>query len=134
VQVRDPTADVRLVEFCLSLPEDQYLRDGVSRRLIRRAMADRLPVEVLHNRQRGLQAADWLESLSTARPRIAEEFDKLERSALASHAIDLARMHRLVDQMERVRSSQYRTFSDYRGVLQLGLTVGRFITWVEAGE
>jgi len=133
VQVRDPTADVRLVEFCLSLPEDQYLRDGVSRRLIRRAMADRLPVEVLHNRQRGLQAADWLESLSTARPRIAEEFDKLERSALASHAIDLARMRGLVDQIERVRSHQYRTFSNYRGVLELGLTIGRFIAWVEAG-
>jgi asparagine synthase (glutamine-hydrolysing) len=44
---RDPTRDVRVVEFCLALPEEQYQRDGQTRCLIRRAMANRLPPEIL---------------------------------------------------------------------------------------
>jgi asparagine synthase (glutamine-hydrolysing) len=133
VQERDPAADMRLVEFCFSLPEAQYLRDGESRWLIRRAMADRLPAEVLNNRRRGLQAADWLESMRAARARIEEEFDTLEKSALASNAIDLGRMRRLVDQIQDVRSDQDQTVLDYRGVLDHGMSMGRFIAWVEGG-
>jgi asparagine synthase (glutamine-hydrolysing) len=133
VQERDPAADMRLVEFCFSLPEDQYLRDGESRWLIRRAMANELPAEVLNNRRRGLQAADWLESMRAARARIEEEFDTLEKSALARNAIDLGRMRRLVNQIQDVRSDQDRTFLDYRGVLDRGLSMGRFIAWVEGG-
>ena len=55
VDMRDPTGDVRVAEFCLSLPEDQFRRAGVRRGLIRRAMADRLPAEVLASRPRALQ-------------------------------------------------------------------------------
>ena len=133
VQERDPAADMRLVEFCFSLPEDQYLRDGESRWLIRRAMANGLPAEVLDNRRRGLQAADWLESMRAARARIEEEFDTLEKSTLASNAIDIGRMRRLVDQIQDVRSNEDRTVLDYRGVLDRGLIMGRFIAWVEGG-
>ncbi|MGZ8311840.1 MAG: asparagine synthetase B family protein, partial [Allosphingosinicella sp.] len=43
---RDPTADRRLVEFCLRVPMEQYLADGMPRSLARRALADRLPDEV----------------------------------------------------------------------------------------
>lgn len=49
VETRDPTLDLRLVEFCLSLPEEQQRRDGQARWLIRRAMAHRLPREVTEN-------------------------------------------------------------------------------------
>ena len=44
---RDPTADVRLLEFCLSTPTEQFLHDGIPRALARRALADRLPKRVL---------------------------------------------------------------------------------------
>jgi hypothetical protein len=33
-----PAFDRRLVEFCIGVPEDQYLRNGCDRWLIRRAM------------------------------------------------------------------------------------------------
>jgi asparagine synthase (glutamine-hydrolysing) len=129
VQKRDPTADERLVEFCLSIPEDQYLRDGESRWLIRRAMAERLPIEVLNNNQRGLQAADWLDSMSLARSRLLEEIARLEKSDLARDAIDLGRLRQLVERMQGARSDSNRNFSDYRGVLEHGLTTGRFLLW-----
>ncbi|HYH09224.1 MAG TPA: asparagine synthase-related protein [Thermoanaerobaculia bacterium] len=58
LQVRDPTGDVRLLEYCLSLPDDQYVRDGVDRALLRRSMEGLLPPDVVHNRRRGMQGGD----------------------------------------------------------------------------
>jgi hypothetical protein len=42
---------------------DQYRRGGVSRWLIRRAMADRPPPEILGSSRRGVGTADWFERL-----------------------------------------------------------------------
>ncbi|RJX41525.1 asparagine synthetase B [Paenibacillus pinisoli] len=58
---RDPTNDLRVIRFCLSLPEDQYVRQGMSRALIRRATKGVLPDSIrLNETVRGVQGADWL--------------------------------------------------------------------------
>src|SRR5437764_5320960 len=59
VDVRTPFTDRRLVEFCMAVPEEQYMTHGQPRLLIRRAMARRLPRDTLAGRNRGLQAAAW---------------------------------------------------------------------------
>jgi asparagine synthase (glutamine-hydrolysing) len=133
VDLRDPTGDERIVGFCLSLPEEQYLRDGMSRRLIRRAMAVRLPTEVLENRMRGLQAADWFERLRAACPEILNELADLEQCQLARNALDLERMRRLVEQISATGGDMDRLFMDYRMILEKGLALGRFLRWFESG-
>jgi hypothetical protein len=45
IDVRDPTADRRLIEFCLSVPTEQFFRNGVPRALARAALADRVPAD-----------------------------------------------------------------------------------------
>lgn len=132
VSGRGPTSDVRLVDFCLSLPEEQYQRDGQVRWLIRRAMAHRLPKEVAENRKRGLQAADWYERLVGNRTKILEELDRIGQSDLARRALDLDRLRRLVEQMPSADGMTDQLFADYRGVLELGLMTGCFIRWVES--
>ena len=92
IDMRSPTADVRLAEFCLALPEDQFWRDGESRRLVRRAMAGRLPPAVLENNRRGMQAADWFERLLAARAQVAAELARIERSEAAQSVLDLPRL------------------------------------------
>lgn len=58
---RDPTNDLRVIRFCLSLPEEQYVRQGMSRALIRRATKGVLPDSIrLNETVRGVQGADWL--------------------------------------------------------------------------
>lgn len=58
---RDPTNDLRVIRFCLSVPEEQFVQNGVDRSLIRRAMKGRLPDEVRMNRKRrGVQGADGI--------------------------------------------------------------------------
>jgi asparagine synthase (glutamine-hydrolysing) len=61
--VRDPTGDRRLIDFCFSLPLDQLLKDGERRPLAKAALADRLPPEALNGTLRGYQAADWYQSI-----------------------------------------------------------------------
>ncbi|MFA1820257.1 asparagine synthetase B [Virgibacillus oceani] len=56
---RDPTNDINVIRFCLSVPEKQYVTDGMERSLIRRAMKGFLPEKIrLNQTSRGLQGAD----------------------------------------------------------------------------
>ncbi len=133
IDLRSPTADVRIAEFCLALPEDQFLFDGVPRSLIRRAMAGRLPSMVLENRLRGLQAADWFERSTSVRGQIAVELERLERSELAQRVLDLERMRLLVERWPTAGGPVESLMVDYRYVLARGLMAGSFLLWFEAG-
>ena len=134
VETRDPTGDQRIVEFCLSLPENQYRRAGQRRWLVRRAMRDRLPREILDNPKRGFQVADWLERMRRARRRIEDELSALEACDLARRAVDLARLRGLVRRLPHADAALPSTISEYRWALEFGLMTGRFIRWFEAQE
>jgi asparagine synthase (glutamine-hydrolysing) len=128
---RDPTADVRVVEFCLAVPEEQYRRDGDTRWLIRRSMASRVPPQVLANRKRGLQAADWFERMTGARAQILDALTRIEESDVARRAIDLPRLRQLADLMPHATGSANRLLADYRFTLSNGLMTGCFLRWME---
>ena len=89
LSVRDPTADRRVIEYCLAVPAEESVRGGVPRSLARRAFADRLPPEVTGFRLRGYQSADWYEALDRARPEIEEEVAAISRCAEAAEALDM---------------------------------------------
>lgn len=62
---RDPTRDMRVIEFCLSLPPEMFVKDGIERYLIRKSMKGYLPDEIRLNLvKRGYQASDWIYRLS----------------------------------------------------------------------
>jgi asparagine synthase (glutamine-hydrolysing) len=131
VDMRSPTADVRLAEFCLALPEEQFRRNGESRSLIRRAMAGVLPPVVLNNRRRGMQAADWFDRLAGAHALVGGELARLEKSELAQRVLDLSRMRQLYERLPAGVSAP--ADDGYQAVLERGLMVGRWLTWFEAG-
>ncbi len=133
VDMRSPSADRRLADFCLALPEEQYQRDGESRRLIRRGMSGCLPAEVLANRMRGMQSADWFERLAGARPLIAAELEKIERSSLARRMLDTERLRRLFERMPSAGGGEPGGSQEYSHAFQDGLMVGRFLSWFETG-
>lgn len=61
---RDPTKDKRVIEFCFSIPDEQYVSDGVERVILRRAMNGILPDMVrLNYNRKGVQAADWIQRI-----------------------------------------------------------------------
>jgi asparagine synthase (glutamine-hydrolysing) len=134
LDLRDPTSGLGMVEFCLSLPEDQFCRGGRRRWLIRRAMADRLPSEILDNPKRGLQTAAWHPYLLQHRSRLTDEVARMGDSDLARRAVDRDKLRRLIDLLPSVDPADRRSFVDYRGALELGLEMGRFIRWAEANR
>jgi asparagine synthase (glutamine-hydrolysing) len=134
VEMRDPTSDQRLVDFCLSLPEEMYLRDGTSRYLMREAMASRLPNEILAQRQRGQQGADWLDRYLAASSELKRELEDQEGCELAREILDLPRLRTMVAKLPKVTADDKNVIRDVRGVLDKALMMGRFLRWFESGE
>ncbi len=128
---RDPLGDRRLVEWCLGLPEEQYLHRGVSRRLIRRCMAGRLPAEILAGIP-GRQGADWHLRLGRNLPHIRDTFDGWRSDPEVAGRIDLDRLLRVLDTWPARTPLSSADHPDYR-LAQYGidgaLATGHFIRW-----
>lgn len=79
MEVRDPTADARVLAFTFSVPDHIFIdpKTGVNRWLIREAMKGRLPDEVRLNRKRGLQAADLVLRLRACAGEVDTALDEL---------------------------------------------------------
>jgi len=97
MEARDPTADRRLMELCLTIPEDQFLHDGEPRALARRVMAGLVPDEIIQERRSGRQSADWHRHYDIARGDFLAELSRMEASPLARQILDLPRLRRIID-------------------------------------
>jgi asparagine synthase (glutamine-hydrolysing) len=127
IDQRDPTADRRLIEFCLSVPEEQYFANGEAKALARRAFADRMAPEVTQTRGKGYQAVDWHEGLAAARGAVAEEVSRLGDCAPAAAAIDLERLGRLVEDWPQGGWEKEEVMTAYRLALLRAVSVGHFL-------
>lgn len=127
IDQRDPTADRRLVEYCLSVPMDQYLHNGELRSLGRRAFSDRLPAAVLDARRRGYQAVDWHEGLAAARTDIAGEIDRLAPCQPAARMLDVQRMRGLIATLPESGWERPEIMNAYRLALLRGVSAGHFL-------
>jgi asparagine synthase (glutamine-hydrolysing) len=134
IDYRDPTSDVRLLEFCLGVPTDQFLSDGVQRALAKRALADRLPQRVLDEPRKGLQAADWHERLTAVRDRVAAEIDRLDACPPATKALDLLRLRRLVENWPTGGWERDEVMVPYRLALLRGISTGHFLRRVNGAN
>ncbi|WP_304511987.1 lasso peptide isopeptide bond-forming cyclase [Aquibacillus saliphilus] len=87
---RDPTNDLRVIQFCLSLPEDQFVMNGMDRALIRRATKGYLPDEIrLNQRVRGIQGADWVHRVARSWGLFIEELLQLVNDPLVSDYLNI---------------------------------------------
>jgi asparagine synthase (glutamine-hydrolysing) len=125
LEVRDPTMDKRLMEFCLAIPEEQYSLHGQDRALIRRAMVGLLPDQVRLNTRRGLQAADLGHRLLAELPRLQAILAQLERSALACEVLDLPKMNRVLQALQKEVNAM--TTTQCLTILTRGMMAGMFL-------
>ena len=127
IDKRDPTADVRLIDFCLSLPLDMLMKDGVRRPLARAALADRVAPAVLDERRKGYQSADWHVGLSGDRSAVSRLLAAIADNPTAAGLIDTERLRSLVDEWPSGGWDRPGTIGSYRIGLLKGLTAGHFI-------
>ena len=133
VDLRDPTSDRRLVEFCLNIPGEQFIADGVPRSLARHALADRLPAGVLEETRRGYQGADWHEAATAGRDQLSAQIDRLQEFQPAAKALDLARLRRLVEDWPSGGWERAEVAEPYQFALLRGLGLGHFL-WRASGS
>lgn len=95
---RDPTRDKRVIEFCLSIPEDQYVRNGHERYLIRRSMREILPDKVRLNYDvRGTQNADWIQRLSPMWKEIEKEIKGMLQDETLTPYLDMNKVKKALN-------------------------------------
>lgn len=127
IERRSPLLDPRLLAFFLSVPQNQFLQDGLSRRLARRALADRLPHSVLDKEKIGMQNPEIFHRLAQLRPDLPTEIHALSQSPLAARYVDLPRLSRIVRDWPQ-------TGLDVQLALPRALNVARFLRWTEQGN
>ncbi len=132
VEQRDPTSDRRVLETAARQPEWTRRRDGVTRAVVRGAMADRLPPQILLRTRRGEQLPDWLDLMTGARTEVGQELGELERHETSRELIDTTRLRALVSRWPAPGSSADPiVVRDYRLALLRALTVSRYLRWFE---
>jgi len=125
LEVRDPTFDKRVMTFCWSIPQSQYLMDGQNRMLIRRAMTDYLPEQVLWNRRKGRQAADIPQRIVDYRSDVEAALVTLEKSNLAQHYLDLPKMRGVFESVQHKIDGG--SLVKCGAILLRGIMVGKFL-------
>ena len=131
LEVRDPTSDLRLLEFCLAVPDHQYLHQGQTRWLLHRLMGNVLPPEILHAPGKGLQAADWHEAAGANLPRMREELLRMKAHGGVANYLDIDALLHLLDHWPTSGWNKASTVERYRLKLMRGLAVGTFIRYVD---
>jgi len=92
LEVRDPTADKRVVEFCLGIPDRLYIKNGWERMLIRGSMAGILPRTVRWRNDRGLIAADLPLRLKLAHKKMIMRLEQMKNSPFIGKYLNIDRL------------------------------------------
>ena len=87
IDITDPTADARLLAYAWSIPDRHFIdpATGVTRKVIRDAMAGVIPDEVRLNQKRGRQAADLPVRLRLVASEVEDAISQIEAGSGAQY-------------------------------------------------
>jgi asparagine synthase (glutamine-hydrolysing) len=124
---RDPTNDIRVIRFCLSLPEEQYVQNGMDRALIRRSTENYLPDKVrLNQRIRGIQGADCIHRMAPYWNEFIDELEKLRLDTMVSELINTKVLNSAISKIKRGPLQEYSFDPEYQ-ISMISLIVYKFI-------
>lgn len=124
--IRDPSLDKRVIEFCFSLPVEQFIRHGQDRSLIRQAMSGILPDKIrLNDRVRGVQSADYARRLLPLEKEIYKEIKDIGKLEIERMYLDIKKIQ---DQAEKIDLSAPNAFTNpYLRMLLRSIIFSRFL-------
>ena len=131
VEERDPTADLRVIEFCLALRPEHLLCNGRSRPLAREAFKDRMTNAALEGRRRGYQGADWYSRLRKSE---AEEIVDLVSRTSASELLDLPKITSAISNWPEFDPGRLAELFAFGRGLSAALSCGLFVAEIERSE
>jgi asparagine synthase (glutamine-hydrolysing) len=134
MQSHDPTNDLRVIKFCLSLPIDKFFGDGFDRGLIRRATKGYLPDKVrLNQRTRGIQGVDSIQRMSSTWSLFIEELHQLCSDPIANQYLNVAGIKEAMHKIKHEISGKFALDPQFR-ILMRSIIVYRFLKNLKGGE
>lgn len=122
---RDPAADIRLAEFALRLPPEHFIGGGMTRRLARVALTDRLPQSIIDHRRRGYQGADWFARMD--RDEARNWVEDISASSWATQILNLPELRRTVSDLPDEPWLDPNRLRQWGGRFTRALAVGSFL-------
>jgi asparagine synthase (glutamine-hydrolysing) len=124
---RDPTNDLRVIRFCLSVPEEQFVRNGQDRALIRRATDGELPDNIRLNMiKRGIQGADSVHRMKFVWNSFIDEVEKLKQEPLMREYLDISVIDKCISQIRNSPKPEFAFEFEFK-VLMRSLIFYRFL-------
>lgn len=114
VLLRDPTRDKRIIEFCLHLPMDQFIKNGEERRLVNVYLSDIMPKHVIKGSSIGVQGADLVFRIREHWDRIRSEWLYGYREHLDNKFVNCEKAIARIEQMKSVED--YKEFDMVRHI------------------
>lgn len=134
IEVRDPTLDRRVVEFCLTIPEEEFLRGGKARAVFRRAFGKDVPAEVLANQRIGRQGYGRNQSMRCSLPGFRDEIDRVPEHSPARRLFDLDALAHLASTPPDPDDGGIDFDAAYTRKLSRGISALHFVNRMGAGN
>ncbi|MDG5472618.1 asparagine synthase-related protein [Jeotgalibacillus sp. ET6] len=124
---RDPTNDSRVVQFCLSVPDHQFVQKGMDRALIRRSMKGYLPDDIrLNQRVRGAQGLDWVHRAAPHWNQLVEESKRMLSDQFFTEYVQPAPLQQAFKTLQQGPNVKKGLDPDYRLIMR-NLILYRFL-------
>jgi asparagine synthase (glutamine-hydrolysing) len=126
LEIRDPTADARVLAFTFSVPDRIFMdtATGLDRWLIRAAMLGRLPDAVRLNQRRGRQAGDIVPRLRASASEVEAALTELAGGPAADY-VDVSHMREVWRTIQTQATPE--AFRNSITVLTRGIMAGLFV-------
>jgi asparagine synthase (glutamine-hydrolysing) len=124
---RDATNDLRVIRFCLSLPEEQFVQNGIDRALIRRSTKNYLPDNIrLNQRDRGIQGADGLHRMLPSWNVLVSELQQVIEDPVISGYLNIKELANALSVIRKDPRPEHVFNTEFR-ILMRSLIFYRFI-------
>ncbi len=131
IEERETVTYRPLLDFCLGVPEDQFLRCGQDRWLARRMLKGRVPEMVRTETRSGLQSADWPVRIERERAAIGGELAALACDRRVARMLDLERLATDFDAWPGSSASQVDHAQRISWGLSRAMSTARFVRHAE---
>jgi asparagine synthase (glutamine-hydrolysing) len=119
---RDPTADIRIMEYALSIPNTAYFdKQGNNKQVIRRMMKGRLPDKVLNETKTGAQSADIYFRLQKDFPRLEGLMSDLDKNETFKFVVDTQKLKKMFNDIKTGKITDRGIINYYLKLIMFGM-------------
>jgi len=130
IEIREPLGARSLVELCMRLPGEVYLHRGKPRALARDLLRGHAPSQVIDERRRGWQGANWRAAFEPARAEMRAEIDRIDDDPELGQVMDAGAIRAMLDSWPGGNWNDWAQIETYRNTLFRAIGAARFARFV----